>query len=68
MAKHLTIADLKKELNMLEHKQLLEIITSLYKNDEKVKDMLCIRFMREEYQREVLEKYKNKMHEIFFIL
>ncbi|MBC3887398.1 hypothetical protein GH810_03625 [Acetobacterium paludosum] len=66
MIKPLKITDLKKELYKLDPKQLVEIIANLYKNDEKAKDILCVRFMGEAYKNELLTKYKIKMHDIFF--
>lgn len=66
MIKPLKLTDLKKELNKLDQKQLVEIIANLYKNDQRAKDMLCVRLMGEAYKNELLTAYKIKMHDIFF--
>ncbi|HEY5556232.1 DUF6155 family protein [Acetobacterium sp.] len=66
MIKPLTVTELKKELNKIDQKQLVEIIVSLYKNDEKAKDILCLRLRGEDYQNELLKKYKTKMYDLFF--
>ncbi|MBC3805396.1 hypothetical protein GH808_13310 [Acetobacterium fimetarium] len=66
MIKPLTVTELKKELNKLDQKQLADMIADLYKKDEKVKDILCVRLMGEAYKNALLEKYKTKMHDLFF--
>lgn len=66
MNKPMTLTELKKELKTLENSELVEIISNLYKSNDKVKDFLNMRFIGEKYQYDVLEKYKKKMYDEFF--
>ena len=61
MIKPMTITELKKELKKLEHSELSEIILSIYKTNDKVKEILNVKFIGEKYQEELLESYKEKM-------
>ena len=66
MIKPMTITELKKELKKLEHSELSEIILSIYKTNDKVKEILNVKFIGEKYQEELLEAYKEKMFAEFF--
>lgn len=66
MIKPMTITELKKELKKLEHSELSELISSLYKTNDKVKEIINVKFVGEKYQEELLESYKEKMYAEFF--
>lgn len=61
MIKPMTITELKKELKKLEHSELSELILSLYKTNDKVKEIANVKFVGEIYQEELIESYKEKM-------
>jgi TusA-related sulfurtransferase len=50
MIKPMTLTELKKELKKLEQSELIELISSLYKTNDKVKEILNVQFVGEEYQ------------------
>lgn len=66
MMKPMSITELKKELKKLEPSELMELISSLYKANEKVNEILNVQFNGEEYQSELLAAYKKKIYEEFF--
>ncbi len=66
MTKPMTLTELKRELKQLDHKELIQLISDLYKSDRKVKEMLSARFVGEEYQQALLSEYKKKMEDVFF--
>ena len=66
MIKPMTITELKKELKALEHSELIELISSLYKASDKVKEISNVQFVGEKYQAEALDAYKKKMYAEFF--
>lgn len=66
MIKPMTLTELKKELKKLEHSELIELISNLYKANDKVKEILNVQFVGEEYQVEALDVYKKKMYDEFF--
>lgn len=66
MIKPMTITELKKELKKLEHSELSELILGIYKTNDKVKEILNVKFIGEKYQEELLESYKEKMFAEFF--
>ncbi|PKM70260.1 MAG: hypothetical protein CVU94_00165 [Firmicutes bacterium HGW-Firmicutes-19] len=61
-----TITKLKKDLKKLEHAELVEILADLFKNDGKVQKILTSRFIGEVYQREMFDRYKEHIDNIFF--
>ena len=66
MTKPMTLTDLKKELKKLDHAELIDLISTLYKSDDKTKELLNTRFIGEKYQQDALDNYKKKMREEFF--
>ncbi len=66
MTKQMTMTELKKKLKGMEQAELIELISSLYKADGMVKEILNSRFAGEGYQAEVLEAYKKKLKNEFF--
>lgn len=66
MTKPMTLTDLKRELKKLDHAELIDLISMLYKSNDKTKEFLNTRFIGEEYQLEVLVEYKKKMHDEFY--
>jgi len=66
MIKPMTITELKKELKNMEQSELIELISSLYKTNDKVKEIVNVKFNGEKYQEELLESYKEKMYAQFF--
>ena len=63
MIKPMTITELKKELKKLEHSELSELILSIYKTNDKVKEILNVKFVGEKYQEELLESYCRASYE-----
>lgn len=61
MPKHLTVSELKKELNIMNMSELNELILDLYKSSNQVKEMLSSKFIGDAYLEEVLNTYKRKM-------
>ena len=66
MIKPMTITELKKELKEREHSELIELILSLYKANDKVKEILNAQLIGKKYQEEALDIYKKKMYVEFF--
>lgn len=62
----MTITELKKELKNMEPPELIDLISSLYKSNDKVKEIINVQFIGEKYQEEVLNTYKKKMYTEFF--
>lgn len=62
----MTLTDLKKELKKLDHTELTDLISTLYKSNDKVKEFLNTRFVGEKYQQDALDTYKKKMNDEFF--
>ena len=50
----------------MEHSELSELILGIYKTNDKVKEILNVKFVGEKYQEELLESYKEKMFAEFF--
>ncbi|MCK8058433.1 MULTISPECIES: DUF6155 family protein [unclassified Fusibacter] len=66
MIKPITITELKKELKKMEQSELIELISNLYKSNDKVKEIINAKVVGEKYQEELLEVYKEKMYAEFF--
>ena len=66
MIKPMTLTDLKKELKKLDQAELIDMISTLYKSNEKAKELINTRLIGEKYQQDVLGSYKKKMHDEFF--
>ena len=66
MIKPITLTELKKELKKMEHPELVVLISNLYKSNDKVKEIINVKFVGEKYQEEILEVYKEKMFAEFF--
>ena len=66
MMKPMSITELKKELKKLDYSELIELISSLYKANDKVKMILNVQFIGEKCQSELLDAYKKKMNAEFF--
>ena len=66
MIKPMTITELKKELKKMEYSEFIELISILYKSNDKVKEIINVKFVGEKYQAEILEVYKEKMFAEFF--
>jgi hypothetical protein len=66
MIKPMTITELKKELKKLDNTELNELVLNIYKTNDKVKDIINVKFAGEEYQKQLLKLYKDKMFVEFF--
>lgn len=66
MIKPITLTELKKELKKIEHSELVELISNLYKSNDIVKEIINVKFVGEKYQIETLDAYKKKMYAEFF--
>lgn len=62
----LKVSDLKKELKELDQKELIQIITELYKNSKEVKVYLSTMFLGEEAVNDLYEKTKKAIEDEFF--
>lgn len=62
----LTVTTLKKELKQWEQKELIQLITELYKLNGEVKDYLSSQLIGEESIQELFEKSKKKIKDEFF--
>ena len=62
----LKITDLKKSLKQLEHKELVQLITDLYKINHDVKDYLSVQFGGEEVLKDLFNNAKKKIQDEFF--
>lgn len=62
----LKISDLKKELKELDQKELIQIITELYKSNKDVKVYLSTMFLGEEAVNDLYEKTKKAIEDEFF--
>ncbi|PMC35752.1 hypothetical protein CJ195_18415 [Bacillus sp. UMB0899] len=62
----LKVAELKKSLKQLEHKELVQLISDLYKMNSDVKDYLSIQFGGGEIVQELYKKAKMKIQDEFF--
>lgn len=61
MSKPLTLTELKKELKKMDHSDLVDLISNLYKSNDTVKEIISVKFVGEKYQAEMLEVYKEKI-------
>ena len=66
MTKPMPLTDLKRELKKLDNAEIIDLISTLYKSNDKAKEILNTRFVGEKYQLDALDGYKNKMHDEFF--
>jgi hypothetical protein len=64
--KYLTLSEIKKQLKQSEKDELIEMICTLYKSNENVKQMVNAKIMGEVFIGELLEDYKKKIKLIFF--
>jgi len=62
----LKVSDLKKELKELDQKELIQLITELYKNSKEVKKYLSTMFLGEEAIEDLYEKTKKAIKDEFF--
>jgi hypothetical protein len=60
----MSISDIKKELNKLDKKELIELILDLYKKNNSVKEYFD--FILNPNEKELLEKHKQKIFEAFY--
>ncbi len=54
MMKPMTITELKRELKKMEQAELIQLISKLYKSNNKVKEIVNVQFRGEKYQEEIL--------------
>lgn len=60
------LADLKRELKVLDNKELINLITELYKQNKDVEQFLSNKFIGEEAIIDLYEKTKKKVEDEFF--
>lgn len=65
MIKPLTLTKLKKQLTTLKKDELIELICKNYPHDEKLNDALNRRFLGPKYEKVILNRYLDKMNQIF---
>ncbi|SFD89460.1 hypothetical protein SAMN05216238_105181 [Lentibacillus persicus] len=63
---NLKIPELKKHLKDFDHKELIEVITELYKLNGDVKDYLTLKFNGEEKTQELFDRAKKAIEDEFF--
>ena len=65
MAKKITQSELKKKLQAMEQKDLLDLTLRIYKNVPEAANYVNIEFGNEEYLDELVEKVKKKIDRVF---
>ncbi|WP_010531866.1 DUF6155 family protein [Lentibacillus jeotgali] len=63
---NMKIPELKKNLKELNHKELIAVITDLYKLDSEVKDYLTLKFTGEEKKQELFDRAEKEIRDEFF--
>ncbi|MDV6377097.1 hypothetical protein ORD22_02315 [Sporosarcina sp. GW1-11] len=63
----LTVTELKKQLNTLDKKQLIQLFADLHKVDVKAQQFLYMKFQGEEAAEQLLQKSKEKLAKAFGI-
>ena len=66
MPKKMTVTEVKKKLAHMSQKELIALISRLYKASTEVVNILNIELGDPSYENELLEESKQKIHKIFF--
>jgi hypothetical protein len=66
MPKYLTVTELKKLLKTLKSDELIDLICSLYKSDENVRQILSVKYSDDSFICALLQEFKDKMYTMFF--
>lgn len=66
MKKEMTLTELKKNLSSVSNTELIKILCHLYKNSDIAEKMINVAILGSDYEKRLLEQYKEKMDERFF--
>lgn len=61
-----TIPQLKKQLKTMDEKQLQQLLVDSYKASKETKQLFNVFLREDEYEKELLEEYKQKIDKVFF--
>ncbi|MDR1606157.1 MAG: hypothetical protein LBS41_03485 [Streptococcaceae bacterium] len=64
MAKALTLPQLKRQLKEMTHQELIDLISTLYKENKSTKDLINLKFQGDSFEEKVFEEYKEKAEKI----
>lgn len=64
--KEMTMNELKKYLTELDEAELKRLLCHLYKNSDLAEKMINVSILGSDYEKRLLEQYKEKMYGVFF--